>query len=467
MTALDTDAPRAAGETTRANRFYFAAWRWHFYAGLYVAPFLVMLALTGLIMLWISATTELNGERTIVAVNGDALPVSTLAEAAAAAVPEGTVVQYIEPMAADRVAVFRVDAAGEATTVVMNPYSAEVVETFPWRAGWYDFATDVHGTLLLGTLGDRLIEIAAGLGVVLIVTGAYLWWPRRGEGARALLPRLSARGRGLWKSLHQTIGLWASVLLLVFLVSGLSWAGIWGERFVQAWSTFPAEKWDAVPLSDKTHASMNHGTAKEVPWGLEQTPMPASGSEAGIGGMARPVTLDAVVDYARSLGFVGRFQLNLPADETGVWTISHDSMSNDGPDPSKDRTIHIDQYTGKVLADVGYADYSAYAKAMAYGIAFHEGDMGLWNLALNTVFCLSVIFLSVSGLVMWWKRRPSGAARLAAPPLPVDLPMWKGAVFLALVLSLAFPLVGLTLLAVLALDLVVLANMPALKRALS
>jgi uncharacterized iron-regulated membrane protein len=195
--------------------------------------------------------------------------------------------------------------------------------------------------------------------------------------------------------------------------------------------------------------------------------MPASGSEAGIGGMARPVTLDAVVDYARSLGFVGRFQLNLPADETGVWTISHDSMSNDGPDPSKDRTIHIDQYTGKVLADVGYADYSAYAKAMAYGIAFHEGDMGLWNLALNTVFCLSVIFLSVSGLVMWWKRRPSGAARLAAPPLPVDLPMWKGAVFLALVLSLAFPLVGLTLLAVLALDLVVLANVPALKRALS
>ena len=30
---------------------YAAVWRWHFYAGLYVAPFLMLLALTGLVML--------------------------------------------------------------------------------------------------------------------------------------------------------------------------------------------------------------------------------------------------------------------------------------------------------------------------------------------------------------------------------------------------------------------------------
>ena len=81
-------------------------------------------------------------------------------------------------------------------------------------------------------------------------------------------------------------------------------------------------------------------------------------------------------------------------------------MSNDGPNPTADRTIHIDQYTGRVLADVGFADYSPYAKAMAVGIAFHEGDLGVWNLVLNTVFCLSVVLVSVSGAIMWWKRPP-------------------------------------------------------------
>ena len=110
--------------------------------------------------------------------------------------------------------------------------------------------------------------------------------------------------------------------------------------------------------------------------------------------------------------------MNLPADDTSVWTISHDSVSNDGPDPWGDRTLHIDQYSGKVLADVGYADYSVYAKMMTFGVAFHEGDMGLWNLILNTVFCAAMVFLPISGVIMWWKRRPEKAARLAAPPAP-------------------------------------------------
>lgn len=93
--------------------------------------------------------------------------------------------------------------------------------------------------------------------------------------------------------------------------------------------------------------------------------------------------------------------------------------------------------------------------------------MGLWNIVLNTVFCLSVIFVCVSGVVMWLKRRPSRAGRLAAPPVPQDLPFWKGAVLIGLFASLAFPLVGLTLLAVLALDVLILSNLPRLKRVVS
>ncbi len=468
MVALDNDGLRAPVEPNRANRLYFAAWRWHFYAGLYVAPFLIMLATTGLIMLYSAAFIGRNGERMTVAVTGAPEATTALAKAAVGAVPGGTVSQYLEPIGPGHVAVFRVDVGDVATAVQVNPFTGEVLGTSSWGNGLYDLADKIHGTLLIGTVGDRLIEIAAGFGILLLVTGIYLWWPRNGQrlGA-ALIPNLTARGRSLWKSLHQSIGFWISAILLVFLISGMSWTGVWGEKFVQAWSTFPAEKWDNVPLSDATHASMNHDGIKEVPWGLEETQMPMSGSDAGSVAIEKPVTLDSVVDYARSLGFVGRFQLNLPANETGVWTISHDSMSKDGPNPPSDRTVHIDQYTGKILADIRYADYSAYAKAMAWGIAFHEGDMGNWNIVFNTLFCLSVIFMAISGLVMWWKRRPAGAARLAAPPLPVDMPLWKGAVFFALLLSLAFPLVGLTLLAVIAVDAVVLRFLPGLRGALS
>ena len=32
--------------------FYNLAWRWHFYAGLFVAPFMILLALTGIVYLF-------------------------------------------------------------------------------------------------------------------------------------------------------------------------------------------------------------------------------------------------------------------------------------------------------------------------------------------------------------------------------------------------------------------------------
>lgn len=104
---------------------------------------------------------------------------------------------------------------------------------------------------------------------------------------------------------------------------------------------------------------------------------------------------------------------------------------------------------------------------MAVGIALHEGQMGLWNLVLNAAFCLSTVFVCLSGIVLWWKRRPQGALRLGAPPLPADVPLAKGVVLMALALSMLFPLLGLTLLAVLALDLMLFSAIPPLKRMLT
>jgi len=49
-TPLDPPAPSVPA--SRLPRFYAVAWRWHFYAGLYVVPFLLMLALTGLVMVF-------------------------------------------------------------------------------------------------------------------------------------------------------------------------------------------------------------------------------------------------------------------------------------------------------------------------------------------------------------------------------------------------------------------------------
>jgi uncharacterized iron-regulated membrane protein len=468
MVSIDSDA--ASGQATApvsTSKLYLAAWRWHFYAGLYVIPFVAVLAITGMAMAWIAYIDGRDGERIAVQPQAVAQAVSVQADAALAAIPGGTLKQYVAPRAGDLAAIFRVDLDGKATMVAVDPYTATVLAEFPRRSGWYDFFDSVHSDLLLGVTGDRMIEIAASLGMVLIATGLYMWWPR-GFGWRAvLIPSFARGGRVMWRSLHGVLGFWISLFLVFFLVSGLSWAGIWGGKMVQAWSQFPAEKWDNVPLSDDTHASMNHGP-KEVPWALEQTPMPASGSQAGAAGLpaGTEITIDTMDQLARAIGFDGRYQMNLPSGETGVYTFSRDSMSTDSTDPMSDRTVHVDRYTGNILADVRYEDYSLAGKAMAVGIALHMGTMGLWSVLANTAVCLSVLFLCASSVVMWWKRR-AGGLRLSAPPLPRDMPLWQGATFVALLVSMAFPMAGLTLLVVMALDLLVLSRIPALKRALS
>ena len=464
-----TEAPDTG--TPRANPLYFAIWRWHFYAGLFVVPFLLMLAVTGFFMMWFTAIAPEYGDRLVVEPAAAPMTLAEQEMAALAAVPGATgLAGYTAPYDTATPALFSVlDAEGGEQVVALDPYLGHALRVTADGNTWNAFAEKIHGTLLIGTLGDRLIEIAACLGLFLLASGLYLWWPRGAGTARDLLvPRLSARGRSLWKSLHAVTGAWTAVLLAFFFVTGLAWAGVWGEKFVQAWSTFPAEKWDNVPLSDATHASMNHAE-KEVPWALEQTPMPASGSAAGVTGLPKgtPVTLAAVVELARQIGFAGRFRLSPPVDEAGVWTMAQDSMSYDSPDPMSDRTVHVDQYTGRILADVRFADYSVAGKAMAVGIALHEGQTGLWNVILNGLFCLAVVLLCVSGIVMWWLRRPAKAMRLAAPPRPQAVPLARGVMLIALLLSMAFPMLGLTLLAVITVDLVILSALPGLKRALS
>ena len=454
-------------QNTAAQKFYFAAWRWHFYAGIFVIPFLITLAVTGLMMMFITQFDGRDGEKISVTVYGPALSVSEQADVAQAQV-SGTIVEWIGPKASDLATVFRIKTENGQRMVAVDPYVGEVLQVWDRRASWYDLADNIHSTLLLGTTGDRILEIAAGFGLLLVFTGLYLWWPR-GNVAAMLIPNLQARGRALWKSLHAVVGFWMSLLLVVFLISGMAWTGVWGGMLVQAWSSFPAEKWDNVPLSDDVHASMNLGSQNDVPWALEQTPMPASGSKAGISGIPQGTVIgvDSVVALGLTLGMEGRFRVAYPNGETGVWTLNRDSMSSDSTDPVNDRTVHIDQYTGKILADVRYDDYSLMGKSMALGIPFHMGLMGVWNFVLNLAFCLAVIFVCISGAMMWVKRRPNNAARLAAPPMPDEMPLWKGAVLIGLFTAMAFPLVGLTLLALVAIDLLLISRIPAIRRAVS
>ena len=281
----------------QANRRYLTVWRWHFYAGLLVAPFLPLLAVTGLGMLLFANITGKEGERIHVAPQAVVQPLSAQAEAARQFVnPEtASVVQYIAPRADDMVAVFRVNNDDKATMVAVDPYTAKVMNTMPRGQGWYHTMDEIHGDMMMGATGDYLLETAASLTIIMIVTGIYLWWVKQRSLKAVLLPK-AGKGRSWWRNLHGAFGSWVSLILLLFCLSGIAWAGIWGGKAVQAWSQFPAGKWGVEPnpvSSMPTHGDvLNDGKSKEVPWILELTPMPVSGTTLGENGInpSEPMT---------------------------------------------------------------------------------------------------------------------------------------------------------------------------------
>ena len=77
--------------------------------------------------------------------------------------------------------------------------------------------------------------------------------------------------------------------------------------------------------------------------------------------------------------------------------------------------VYLDQYSGKVLGDVGFKDWGPAAKAIEWGIAVHQGqEYGPLNRYLMLAGCICVVLLAVTSITMWWKRRPKGSLGRAA-----------------------------------------------------
>ncbi|SDC27557.1 Uncharacterized iron-regulated membrane protein [Pseudomonas guariconensis] len=429
--------------------FYNLAWRWHFYAGLFVAPFMILLAITGIIYLFKPQLDPvLYRDLMVVEAGHQRQDADTLLAQVRQAYPQGHVGQYLPPANAERSAQFVVHDGGRELNVFIDPYSAKMLGEQDAKDNLQAVARALHGELMVGTVGDRLVELAAGWGIVLVVSGLYLWWPRGRSSAGVLWPRLSARGRVFWRDLHAVSGFWGSLLLLLMLLSGMTWTGLWGKQYADLWNRFPAAMWNDVPTSDQRAGALNNAHRQTVPWALENTPMPVSGAHAEHGahhGMsnapaAPQVSLQQVEDLATTRQVEPGYSITLPSSASGVFTVAVFA-----DDPRNDATLHVDQYTGQVLADVRWQDYSPVARATELGVMLHEGKMfGPLNQAIILVVCLMILLGSVSGLVMWWKRRPAGG--LGVPPLRHDLPRWKTATVVMLVLGVAFPLVGASML---------------------
>jgi len=465
------NSPRSS--SLPANALYRAVWRWHFFAGIFVAPFAVFLAATGAIYLW-QPQYEAWRYRALLAVPVEATTVSPDLQLAAAraAAPAGYRAQVYQPAFAPGTTaqvIFKSTgnpgAFGPGLTIYINPYTGTVTGQVHDEDRLMSTVRELHGSLLAGRAGKYAVELAASWALVLFVTGLYLAWPRPNFAVWGfLLPRLRARGRVFWRDVHAVPAVWGAAGTVFLLVTGL----LWSQGAGQWYRAISAATGQGTPRASNASAhrsglvgwspTLKAGLTEKIDQLASAPPAEAhaghhpdialatSGSAVPDGPYAGALSLDRVLALAAEHQVPAPFAVGVPAGPTGVYSVVTDRAR-----PFARVFLHLDQYSGKVLAEVRFQDFGYLAQFFSWGIVAHEGRLfGLANQLLGTLAAGGVILLAASGLALWWSRRPQG--ELAAPESPALFRVSKGGVVIAVVLSALLPLMAVSLLVLLALD---------------
>ena len=433
-----------------STALYRAVWRWHFYAGLLTIPFMLLLAVTGGIYLFhheIDGLLE-RSVRTVPARQAATLAPSTLVDRALATRP-GTIATRFTPPAtatasAEVVVKHSADEAG--TSVLLDPYDGRVLGDLPYQGTAMWVVRRLHSLAFFGTAPTYVIEIVGGWALVLVATGFYLWWPRSARAGGVITVRGNPRRRVFWRDLHAVSGAVAGLVIGFLALTGMPWSAFWGHEVnrlaAAAGLGYPTGLYDQVPTS-RVPAKDAMG---EVGWTAQDAPMPVSTPTPTLSGTAAPIGLDRAVAAFDRLGMPAGYAIDLPDGPSGVYTASV------FPDAvRRQRIIHLDQYSGRPLLDMGLKDYGGVARAIEWGISIHMGqEFGLLNQLVMLAACLSIIAMSVAAIVMWWKRRPAGS--LGTPPLPDNPNLVRGVLVIMVAVGLIFPLMGLSLVVALGLD---------------
>ncbi|MCR3718672.1 MULTISPECIES: PepSY-associated TM helix domain-containing protein [Prauserella salsuginis group] len=462
--ATTTEDPADPAPRRRA-RWRGALLRLHFYAGVFIGPFILIAALTGTAY---ALTPQLEAwlyhdELTATSPH-DPLPLAEQVHAAqqvVAGAPLHAVRPAPEPGATTRV-LFADPSLGasEFRTVFVDPGDGTVTGdlTTYGTSGVLPLRMtldQLHRNLLLGEPGRIYSELAASWLWVVALAGVTLWAARRKRNRTRRRDPAPARATATRRHSRLGIAMLGGALLLS--ATGLTWSAYAGANIAElrtaaGWST-PEVDTSAAHREQDPHAEHRGADGDSVPG---DTAAPAPSDDA---------TVETVLAAARGAGIdASTIEIAVPERPGDAWTVSEIDRSW----PTQVDTVAVDGATGEVTDRVRFADYPLGAKLARWGIDLHMGTLFGWpnQVALAAVGA-GLTAVTVLGYRLWWQRRP-GRAGFGRP---VSRGQWRGLPRWALVaagataaaIGLLTPLFGLSLLVFVVVD-VLIGRLAALRR---
>lgn len=398
----------------------------HRWVGLVMAGFLLLAGLTGALLVWNhELDAALNAPLMRVTPPAPDAPVMdglVLRERVQAAYPQAWV-HYVSfhQGGPEDARVFYVDAApgpgGEAKPlgfdeVFVNPYTGEILGTRQWGdlsqglTNLMPFIYRLHYSLALGTVGTWLFGIVALLWTIDCFVGAWLTFPvapgRGRKPAKGWWVRWAPAWKVRWASgiyklnfdLHRAGGLWP-----------------WALLFVLAWSSVAFNLHDAVyrPVMGAVFG-MQPDPREALPKLAQPVPEPPLGWDAVLASARAHMA-----DQARAHGFAVIHEDRVSYDPHKAYVRYVVRTDRDVGDKRGQSAVFVDARNGELLGLRLPSGQAAGDTITRWLLSLHMGHVwGLPYRLLLTVVGVAVAALSVTGVVIWWKKRQGRRRRLAA-----------------------------------------------------
>jgi len=390
-------------------------WKWHFIAGLISLPFVLLLAITGAVYLFkpdvekeVVATIqniETTKEQTISYAKQFAIATETLKKKPNALILNSDKTKSTE---------FVSGRFSHKKSVFVNQYTGEVSGKFSPKDTWMYTVRKLHGELLSGKVGTKIIELIASWMVVLILTGLYIWWPFTKGLKGAFIVRFKEGKRTLFRDLHAVTGFWFSILLLVVLAGGFPWTDVFGNNF----------KWVQK---------------------VTNTGYPKTWSGRGLTSTIKnkTISIEEMITIGNQQNLPGTITLGLPKSPKSTFSISNKTFPL-----NTQKMLHFDQYSGKLIKEHTWSDVGILMRARMWLMAFHQGEFGGWNWWLMFFIAIGLTIITVAGLCSYLYRKAKGS--WGVPKVSKQFSVGKIVILLLILLAIIFPLFGISLVMIVA-----------------
>ena len=292
----------------------------------------------------------------------------------------------------DKESTYRISVAAPAsetegsrpTTYMVDPYTGAVKGTTEGPATkFFQTMMQLHRWLLIdGGVGKMIVGIATIIFVFLTLTGLVLWFPvKRKNWKQGLKIKTNARWKRINHDLHNALGFYSFLLLLIMALTGLCWSFDWYRE------------------------GLSSLMGEEVFKGRREKPL---ASPSPLAGGATLQISDYLAKANTVLASEGNIRISLPEDDTTAVVVSKTAagfFAFSAPDK-----VQLNQHTGEPLKVEIFADKPLNVQIVSLIKPLHLGEVyGTFSKILYFIACLIATSLPVTGTMIWinkLKKKP-------------------------------------------------------------